>query len=76
MQNTKVWWISTLQTLAVINQLSPNEEIIEQYSASHYRTGVTFEKHMLIVEIDQNKNQVLKMGCWKILPTIWDMKIT
>ena len=32
---------------------SPNEDIIEEYSALHYRTDFTFKKHMLVVEIDE-----------------------
>ena len=34
-------------------KISPNEDIIEEYSALHYRTDFTFKKHMLVVEIDE-----------------------
>ena len=34
-----------------LKKLFPNEEIIEEYSALHYRTDFTFEKHMLVVEL-------------------------
>ena len=30
-----------------------NEQIIEEYFALHYRTDFTFQKHMLVVEIDE-----------------------
>ena len=30
-----------------------SEDIIEEYSALHYRTDFTFKKHMLVVEIDE-----------------------
>ena len=33
----------------------PNEDIIEEYFALHYRTDFTFKKHMLLVEIDEKK---------------------
>ena len=35
-----------------IKKLFPNEDIKEEYFASHYRTDFTFKKHMLVVEID------------------------
>ena len=31
----------------------PNEDILGEYSASHYRTYFTFKKHMLVVEVDE-----------------------
>ena len=31
----------------------PNEDIIEEYFALHYRTDFTFKKHGLLVEIDE-----------------------
>ena len=34
-------------------KIFPNEEIIVQYSALHYRTDFTFKKHMLVVEVDE-----------------------
>ena len=36
-----------------LKKLFPNENIIEEYFALHYRTDFTLEKHMLVVEIDQ-----------------------
>ena len=33
--------------------LFPNEDIIEENFALHYRTDFTFKKHMLVVEIDK-----------------------
>ena len=34
----------------------PNENIIEEYFALHYRTNFTFKKHMLVVEIDEKEH--------------------
>ena len=34
-----------------LKKLFPNEDIIEEYFALHYRTDFTFKKHMLVVEI-------------------------
>ena len=34
-------------------KLFPNEDIIEEYFALHYRTDFTFQKHMLVIEIDE-----------------------
>ena len=34
-------------------KLFPNEDIKEEYSASHYRTDFAFKNHMLVVEIDE-----------------------
>ena len=31
----------------------PNEDIIEEYFALHYRTDFTFKKHSLLVETDE-----------------------
>ena len=36
-----------------LKKLFPNEDIIEQYFALHYRTNFTFKKRKLIVEIEQ-----------------------
>ena len=36
-----------------LKKLFPNENIIEEYFALHYRTDFTFKKHMLAVEIDE-----------------------
>ena len=36
-----------------LKKLFLNEDIIEEYSALHYRTGFTFKKYMLVVEIDE-----------------------
>ena len=36
-----------------LKKLFPNENIIEEYFALHYRTDFTFKKHMLVVEIDE-----------------------
>ena len=36
-----------------LKKLFPNEDIIEEYFALHYRTDFTFKKHMLVVEIDE-----------------------
>ena len=36
-----------------LKKLFPNENIIEEYFALHYRTDFTFKKHMLLVEIDE-----------------------
>ena len=36
-----------------LKKLFPNEDIIEGYSASDYRTDFTFKKHMLAVETDE-----------------------
>ena len=36
-----------------LKKLFPNEDLIEQYFAFHYRTDFTFKKHMLVVEIDE-----------------------
>ena len=45
-------------------KISPNEDIIEEYSALHYRTDFTFKKHMLVVEIDEKgmltETQIMK----------------
>ena len=34
-------------------KLFPNENIIEEYFALHYRTDFSFKKHMLVVETDE-----------------------
>ena len=34
-------------------KLFPNEHIIEEYFALHYRTDFTFKKHILVVKIDE-----------------------
>ena len=36
-----------------LKKLFPNEDIIEEYSALHYRTDFTSKKHILVVEIDK-----------------------
>ena len=36
-----------------LKKLFRNEDIIEEYFALHYRTDFIFEKHMLVVEIDE-----------------------
>ena len=36
-----------------LKKLFPNENILEEYFALHYRTDFTFKKHMLAVEIDE-----------------------
>ena len=36
-----------------LNKLFSNEEIIEEYSALHYRTGFAFKKNMLVDETDE-----------------------
>ena len=36
-----------------LKKLFPNDNIIEEYFALHYRTDFTFKKHMLVVEIDE-----------------------
>ena len=36
-----------------LGKLISSEDIIEEYSALHYRTDFTFKKHMLVVEIDE-----------------------
>ena len=36
-----------------LKKLFPNEDIIEEYSALHYRTDFTFKKHILVVKIDK-----------------------
>ena len=36
-----------------LKKLFPNENIIEEYFALHYRTDFTFKKHMLVEEIDE-----------------------
>ena len=36
-----------------LKKIFPNEEIIEEYSALHFRTDFTFKKHMLVVETDE-----------------------
>ena len=38
-----------------LKKLFPNEDIIEEYFALHYRTDFTFKKHMLLVKIDEKK---------------------
>ena len=39
-----------------LKKLFPNENIIEEYFALHYRTDFTFKKHMLVVQIDEKGN--------------------
>ena len=39
-----------------LKKLFPNEDIIEEYFALHYRTDFTFKKHMLVVEIDEKEH--------------------
>ena len=39
-----------------LKKLFPNEDIIEEYFALHYRTHFTFKKHMLVVEIDEKRH--------------------
>ena len=39
-----------------LKNLFPNEDIIEEYLASHYRTNFTFKKHMLVVEIGEKQH--------------------
>ena len=39
-----------------LKKLFPNENIIEEYFALHYRTNFTFKKHMLVVEIDEKEH--------------------
>ena len=36
-----------------LKKLFQNEDIIEEYSTSYYRTDFTFKKHGLLVEIDK-----------------------
>ena len=36
-----------------LKKLFPNEEIIEEYSALHYRNDFTFKKHILVVKNDE-----------------------
>ena len=36
-----------------LKKLFSNEQIIKEYFALHYRTDFTFQKHMLVVEIDE-----------------------
>ena len=36
-----------------LKKLFPNENILEEYFALHYRTDFTFKKHMLVVEINE-----------------------
>ena len=36
-----------------LKMLFPNEDIIKEYFALHYRTDFTFKKHMLVVESDE-----------------------
>ena len=36
-----------------LKKLLPNEDIIEEYFALHYKTDFTFKKHMLVVETDE-----------------------
>ena len=36
-----------------LKNIFPNEEIMKEYSALHYRTYFTFKKHMLVAEIDE-----------------------
>ena len=36
-----------------LKKVFPNEEIIEEYSALHYRNDFTFKKHILVVKNDQ-----------------------
>ena len=36
-----------------LKKLFPSENIIEEHFALHYRTGFTFKKHVLVVEIDE-----------------------
>ena len=36
-----------------LKKLFKNEDIIEEYSASHYMTEFTFKKNMLVVETDE-----------------------
>ena len=47
-----------------LKKLFPNEDIIEEYFALHYRTDFTFKKHMLVVEIDEKgmltETQIMK----------------
>ena len=39
-----------------LKKLFPNEDIVEQYFALNYRTDFTFEKYMLVVEIDEKRH--------------------
>ena len=36
-----------------LKKLFPNEDIIEEYFALHYRTDFTFKKHVFVVEIGE-----------------------
>ena len=36
-----------------LKKLFPNEDIIDEYSALHYKTDFIFKKHMLVVEINE-----------------------
>ena len=36
-----------------LKKVFPNEEIIEEYSALHYRNDFTFKKHILVVKNDE-----------------------
>ena len=36
-----------------LKKIFPNEEIIEEQSALHYRTDFTFIKHISLIEIDE-----------------------
>ena len=39
-----------------LKKLFPNENIIEEYFALHYRTDFTFKKLMLVVKIDEKEH--------------------
>ena len=39
-----------------LKKLFPNEKIIEEYLPFRYRADFTFKKHMLVVEIDENRH--------------------
>ena len=47
-----------------LKKIFPNEDIIEEYSALHYRTDFNFKKHMLVVEVDQ-KGQLTEIQVTK-----------
>ena len=41
-----------------LKKLFPNEDIIDEYSALHYKTDFIFKKPMLVVKINEK-------GCWQ-----------
>ena len=43
-----------------LKKLFPNEDIIEEYFALHYRTDFTFKKHMLVVQM-MKKNMLTEI---------------